>query len=601
MARILDYGSSTRRGISRRMGWGLVLAALLAVTIWQAAVWVPRWRAILLQRRILREAIAAQKACMEFSLPADRIVFTDDPADVAELGADKSTYAPLAGHAPSVSRGRDRLWQGGVGLRCEEWPAYHDLAGRAWGHWFNWGPDGMAFMHARRNPNGQERLVVVHVGGAGYLSWIVLTPGDQGNPPSGFTPGFGVALNRRYQWPLRIFAGQPDPRDLSHFTLDYLYHGQRGRIDAYLNDDDSITFGSTTAWVPQTALSGRARGDGIEVYLDAAIPISRPPAATQRIDLSNLPRVPRATAALSALAFSSDGKTLAVGSSGLAEIVHFVDVGTGRVVGSIPGDDQEVTSLAYSPDGSVLAIGTPQHMYLWETAGKRIRLTVPARATVGDAVTQLLFLPDSKRLIVVHGSWPEMVGVADGKEIQGVARPLVRHLALDPTGQTVASAERGRIPVGSPITLFTLSGNREQREPKFDTVDSILASEPAGADFPGLWLAWSPDGKVLLMAFGAIRAVDPATGQELWQRQVGDQYDCKPVFSPDGRSIAVPGGGSVRVLDSPAARTILTLPCNPMALTRPVAWSPDSRWLAALTADLTISLWDLGQAPATLP
>jgi hypothetical protein len=35
---------------------------------------------------------------------------------------------------------------------------------------------------------------------------------------------------------LHLFAGQPDPADESHFTIDYEVDGDRGTIDGWLRD-----------------------------------------------------------------------------------------------------------------------------------------------------------------------------------------------------------------------------------------------------------------------------------------------------------------------------------------------------------------------------
>ena len=39
----------------------------------------------------------------------------------------------------------------------------------------------------------------------------------------------------------RIFAGQPDPADASHFTIRYQLWGQEDIIDGKLQDDDRVT------------------------------------------------------------------------------------------------------------------------------------------------------------------------------------------------------------------------------------------------------------------------------------------------------------------------------------------------------------------------
>jgi hypothetical protein len=40
----------------------------------------------------------------------------------------------------------------------------------------------------------------------------------------------------------RLFFGQVDPADASHFTIDFEFAGHTGTIDAYLRDDNRVDF-----------------------------------------------------------------------------------------------------------------------------------------------------------------------------------------------------------------------------------------------------------------------------------------------------------------------------------------------------------------------
>ena len=105
-------------------------------------------------------------------------------------------------------------------------------------------------------------------------------------------------------------------------------------------------------------------------------------------------------------------------------------------------------------------------------------------------------------------------------------------------------------------------------------------------------LAWSPDSRRLVYSSerdGAPRLVlyDFTTSTEtpLTAATVGDYA---PQFSPDGKSIAfVRGGTELRVIDA-ASRQERVLAKGIIADTvgvgLPLAWSPDSRWLAYFSA-----------------
>src|SRR5262249_20226155 len=72
---------------------------------------------------------------------------------------------------------------------------------------------------------------------------------------------------------------------------------------------------------------------------------------------------------VSALAFSSDGRTLAVA---VDRVVRLWDVGTGSLVARLEGHEGKVKCLAFSPDGTRLAPGAYDQMVrLWDVARHR--------------------------------------------------------------------------------------------------------------------------------------------------------------------------------------------------------------------------------------
>jgi hypothetical protein len=104
---------------------------------------------------------------------------------------------------------------------------------------------GTLFLHERRTRAGDRRLIAVD-------AVTMIFPRTLQLQASVFGPAIGVAPARRksavvrvLNMPtdadeLRIYMGQPDPADASHFTMRYEIGNQHGLIDGWLRDDDTV-------------------------------------------------------------------------------------------------------------------------------------------------------------------------------------------------------------------------------------------------------------------------------------------------------------------------------------------------------------------------
>jgi len=163
------------------------------------------------------------------------------------------------------------------------------------------------------------------------------------------------------------------------------------------------------------------------------------------------------------------------------------------------------------------------------------------------------------------------------------AGPAVEHLrltsqfqdlALSPDGKKIAFTARGEV--------FAASAK--------DGGDASRVTMTAGGESA---VAWSPDSRKLVYSSerdGAPRLVLYDFGNSTETPLTAPEGDYAPRFSPDGRSIAfVRKGTELRVIDV-ATRQERVLAKGIIADTvgvgRPVAWSPDGRWLAYFTAGL---------------
>lgn len=578
MAEILDYGHRNRSGIDKGKAKVLIALALLVLAVWgipRVVGYVQELQKMREHERRVQRALAAQKACMEFSLPPGTIVYSDDPADTKAASAG---YATINGEDPRTEDKpaflfRDQKRELAIVRESGVWDAFDAASAEGWS-WSFGRTRRLVFCHSLSSPGGNARLVTIELRDFDYLDPHVLAPGTPKAPPAEIAPSMaGLWIHRRLNHPLRIFAGQADPKDTSHFTIDIAYRGERRTIDAYLTPSDRIDF-----WMDGARLSGLP-GSSTWLNLDAARPSTAPAPSTRAILVDEIPYD-------GPIAFSPDGKTLAVSKGN--HMVGLWDVSTGRSAGSVPGDAR-AQDLAFSADGSSLAIGTDKGLCLWEINLGRMRWSQPM-----DSVRQLAFLPDGKRLLVSVAKQPvEVRDVGSGERLLQIGRPNIESFAANPTGDVLATSNKGPVPEGSPIRLWNIRTGEEAAAPAFDPVEATLGWGEWHDDFIGLNLAWSKDGKALLMTHGAIRAVDTVTGAELWTRKVGDQDPFRPVFSPDGRSFATAGFWGVCVFDFPQAKTERVLRCGLRPVSKRVAWSPDSRSLAGMYDKNTIVIWDL--------
>jgi len=178
---------------------------------------------------------------------------------------------------------------------------------------------------------------------------------------------------------------------------------------------------------------------------------------------------------LTAIAFSPDGKILAVGSLGVDHLtfksygeVSLWDVANRKKIMSFKGQMDGVHSLAFSPDGTTLAVGTGQGsahatfhrlkgtVQLWDVTTGHLKPTLKPTPRL-SWVESVAFSPDGKTLAtaasriegdLLHVGWQLVSGV----ELWDVATVKERaflkgdendigHLVFSPDGSKLATAD----------------------------------------------------------------------------------------------------------------------------------------------------------------
>jgi hypothetical protein len=220
----LDYAKGIRWHQRRWVVWVVLAVAVAALFFgWRSArgPWErfrPRWA-------VWRDV----RACMDDSPAATVVAFESDPARGRGLRGGRDYAAYLGGRAGRLTR----YGYASTGRRLQRRGSPY-LA------------DPTLFMHARQAPGGPQRFVVVQ----GWMEFpgplMNLHLSGQvwdvdvrfGEKPVEVARSAGPVLTDRPSegstTTLRVFAGQADAKDASHFTLEYEHGGRRGVIDGWL-------------------------------------------------------------------------------------------------------------------------------------------------------------------------------------------------------------------------------------------------------------------------------------------------------------------------------------------------------------------------------
>jgi WD40 repeat protein len=283
------------------------------------------------------------------------------------------------------------------------------------------------------------------------------------------------------------------------------------------------------------------------------------------------------------VAFSPDGRMLAVSSGGM---VRLIEVASGRETGALKGHLGTVWSLAFSPDGKRLASGDDRLVRLWNLAARR---QIAALRGHTAPIAPVQFSPDGKTL--ASGSDDGTIrlwSVATRRTISrlpGHAGGL-HQLAFTPDAKTLAIGSGEDLVRLWDVTSRRVVASLRRRAGTEDRLGESAWIGCVACSPDGRWLAaGGPDSTVQLWELRARRQVATLWGQ-------GDRV-LATVFSPDSRTLATAGDdAAIRLWDVATHRQKATL-CGHEDLIRSLAFSPDGRKLASASWDRTVKFWDV--------
>ncbi|MFJ5259984.1 caspase family protein [Streptomyces sp. NPDC088387] len=290
--------------------------------------------------------------------------------------------------------------------------------------------------------------------------------------------------------------------------------------------------------------------------------------------------------------FDRDGGRLATAGY-LTPEVPLWDTATGRRTATLnPGDDTGVYSLAFSPDGKTLAMGCGDNgIRLLDPVTRRVTATLTGHngETGGGGVLAVAFSPDGKTLASGGADYTvRLWNVADGRNTVTITDHTdnVYAVAFSPDGKTVAS------------------GSTDKTAGLWSVPDGRSLATVTGLKRPVASVVFSPDGETLAIVAGEqfVTLWDVATKRSTTAGD-SDSGVLSAAFSPDGKTLALGEyAGSVVLMNLATTRTQATLTGHNREVAH-VVFSPDGKTLATGSWDGTARLWDLatGRTTFTLP
>jgi WD40 repeat protein len=279
--------------------------------------------------------------------------------------------------------------------------------------------------------------------------------------------------------------------------------------------------------------------------------------------------------AVNSVAFSSQGHTLATGSSD--GTVRVWDTDTGKTRTRLRGLSGDVNSVAFSPDGGTIATGSSYGAWLWDAATVRPRTPLTGHTA---QVYSVAFSPDGNTVATASEDgtarlWDAHTGKPRAK-LTGHTN-TVFSVVFSPDGDTLATA------------------SEDGTARLWDAATGKSRTKVTGHTAQVVTVAFSPDGRTLATGSGdgTMRLWDTATGASRTKVDVLTGTVLSVTFSPDGRTLAIAGTNRLTRLWDVTTGAMSKSLIGHTDDVNSLAFSPDGLTLATGSGDKTARVWNV--------
>lgn len=325
---------------------------------------------------------------------------------------------------------------------------------------------------------------------------------------------------------------------------------------------------------------------------------------------------------ISALAYSPDGKTIAV--SGYREVLLHKSDGTG-LIARLVGKSTRIESLAYSPDGKYLAVvgGAPAQfgeVQIWDTSNNELKTSVElgydtlfgcsfspdgSRLAMGGAenAVRIVSIPDGKLLLkfdnhsdwIFATAWAKTTDIPTAKNIAAKAGRTNRAAVPEDTQHLLSTGRDQAIKLviadsGSFVDDINTHTSAYRSMMRHPTENRVLVGGDDG--IPRIYQVFRTTARTMNQ--------EDHNLLKMFEKQPGRINAV--AFSPDGTNIVVGGeGGEVRVYrTADAVKTATLVGATDVVFT--LAYRPDGKQIAVggLDGQLKIFNTENGSLAASL-